>query len=254
MHFAKQADRFLCAARRLRWLALAAVVLSGPAVADLTPYAAVYKVKISILTGELRTRLTRTGDGYVAVHELEPKGVAKMFVDGGVTETASFRIGEDGIVPVHFVTSDSVSKDGIEADIRFDPEANAIVGVVNGEAVREPIEGNVHDRVSIQYALMRDLMTNAPETHYVLYEFDKFKPLEVTRAGRKEIDVPAGRFDAIGIRHQSEGSSRVTTLWCVEELDYLPAMIEQHRDGKLTFRATLEEYEAGNVAVATRQR
>lgn len=224
-------------------LALVSLLVCAPALAELTPHAAVYKVKISILTGELRTQLSRTEDGYVAVHELEPKGMAKLFVDGGVEEMAGFTLTDGGIVPKHFATSDSVSSDAIEADVRFDHEAKTIVGTLNGEPVDQPFEGNVHDRVSIQYALMHDLMTNTSDPSYTLYEFDEFKSLEITLAGRKEVRVPAGRFDAVGIRHQSEGSSRVTTLWCVEELDYLPAVIEQHRKGKLNFRATLEAYE-----------
>jgi hypothetical protein len=39
------------------------------------------------------------------------------------------------------------------------------------------------------------------------------------------------------------GSSRVTTLWCVPELEYLPVIIEQHRKGKLNLRAVLASYE-----------
>jgi len=36
----------------------------------------------------------------------------------------------------------------------------------------------------------------------------------------------------------------VTTLWCVEELGYVPVLIEQHRKGKLRMRAELQTYTA----------
>ena len=49
-------------------------------------------------------------------------------------------------------------------------------------------------------------------------------------------------FRAVGIQHQAENSSRITTLWCVEELGYLPAVIERHRKGKLQMRALLKTY------------
>ena len=55
--------------------------------------------------------------------------------------------------------------------------------------------------------------------------------------------VPYGRFEATGIQHQAEGSSRITTLWVVEELGYLPVIIEQHRKGKLQVRAVLTDYQ-----------
>jgi hypothetical protein len=32
-------------------------------------------------------------------------------------------------------------------------------------------------------------------------------------------------------------------LWCVEELGFLPVLIEQHRKGKLRVRASLRKYE-----------
>jgi len=38
------------------------------------------------------------------------------------------------------------------------------------------------------------------------------------------------------------GSKRITTMWCVEALDYLPVIIEQHRKGKLKMRAVLSSY------------
>jgi hypothetical protein len=64
----------------------------------------------------------------------------------------------------------------------------------------------------------------------------------VSNVGEKEVKTKAGTFLAVGIQHQKEGSSRTTTLWCVKELDYLPVIIEQHRKGKLTFRASLVSY------------
>jgi hypothetical protein len=67
----------------------------------------------------------------------------------------------------------------------------------------------------------------------------------VRKIGVRKVDVPAGKFEVIGIQHQAEGSRRVTTLWCAEELDYLPVIIEQHRKGKLRVRATLNKYSPG---------
>jgi len=61
--------------------------------------------------------------------------------------------------------------------------------------------------------------------------------------GVKPVIVPFGRFEAIGIQHQATNSSRITTLWCVEELGYLPVLIEQHRKGKLRVRAVLTDYQ-----------
>ena len=71
---------------------------------------------------------------------------------------------------------------------------------------------------------------------------DEFKELEIRFLGEKEVRTRAGTFTATGVQHQRIGSSRVTTLWCVEELGYLPVLIEQHRKGKLRLKASLRSY------------
>jgi len=96
--------------------------------------------------------------------------------------------------------------------------------------------------VSIQYELMSDLISGVTDDQYTLFDIDKMRVTEVSEAGSKRIKTKAGVFDAIGVRHQKQGSSRITTLWCVEELNFLPVIIEQHRKGKVIFKATLVKY------------
>ena len=60
--------------------------------------------------------------------------------------------------------------------------------------------------------------------------------------------MPYGRFDAVGIQHQAEGSKRITTLWCAEELGYLPVLIEQSRKGEVKVRAVLRDYQPAATA------
>jgi hypothetical protein len=75
-----------------------------------------------------------------------------------------------------------------------------------------------------------------------MYEVDKLRTVNIRNIGTRQVKVRAGKFEAVGIQHQAENSSRVTTLWCVAELDYLPVIIQQHRKGKLRVEATLETY------------
>ena len=224
-------------------LLLALATQPAAAEAELTPHRAEYKVKIRGLTGRLKTELLSTADGFAATHEIKPKGLAAVFASGSIRETSEFAPGEDGVLPVHYVSNDSLSKDKTRADVSFDWDASELTGTVNDAPVETPLEGVVHDRVSIQYELMQNLSNGGTDEVYVLYDIDEFKTLLVRNIGEKRVSVPAGKFDAIGIQHQAENSSRVTTLWCVEELGYLPVVIEQHKRGKLRLRASLTEYE-----------
>jgi hypothetical protein len=204
-----------------RWipvpLAVLLLSLAMPAIAGaeqvLTPYSAEYKVKISGLSGRLTAHLRSTGGGFEATHAIKPTGLARIFTNGSITETSQF-VAADGQVKASWYRSDdSLSKGKPKAEV-----------------------------TAIQYQLMQDLLNGAPEESYILFDIDEFKTLIISNVGEREIKTPAGTFNAIGIQHQKKDSSRVTTLWCVPELGYLPALIERHRKGKLQLKASLKTY------------
>ena len=225
-------------------LAVVAAALLAPAAAgagQLTPHTAQYKVKISVVSGQLNTELRATEDGYVATHRIKPTGVSRMLTRGRISVISEFATARDGVRPVSFHEIDTIGDDP-ETDIRFDWSTNVASGTVGTEAVRLQLDGISYDNVSIQYELMHDLLNDGPSQTYVLFDVDKIRVANVRKIGTRSIETSAGRFEAVGIQHQKEGSSRTTTLWCAPQLDYLPVIIEQHRKGKVKFRATLTSY------------
>ncbi len=230
----------------LACLPLMAAATSAPAVAEkaLTPYSAEYRVRISVLSGRLTTELRPLADGYEANHVIEPRGLASVLKNGKISEQSRFTAKADGVRASWYRSEDSLSSDETSAEVTFDWSASEMAGTVNQEELRIMLDGVVHDRVAIQYQLMHDLLNGGPNERYVLFDIDEFKTLVVRMVGERELETPAGKFTAVGIQHQAENSSRVTTLWCVEELGYLPVVIEQHRKGKLRMRAELNSYAA----------
>ena len=208
----------------------------------LTPHAATYKVKISVLGGQLNTELRATPNGYAAVHEIKPTGISRMFLRGTIRETSRFDTTADGVRPREYESVDQLSRQKTNASISFDWESGEARGTVNGEEVVSVMDALAHDRVSIQYELMHDLLNGEPSPKYTMFEIDRLRPVNVSVVGKKTVTVPAGNFEVVGIQHQAEGSKRISTLWCAEELGFLPVIIEQHRKGKLRVRATLVEY------------
>lgn len=225
-------------------LILALPVLPGGALAEqlLAPYKAEYKVKISVLRGKLVTEVRRTPDGYSAHSVLRAAGIARLFVRGNIEENAWFGTRDGSVIPQRYSSVDSISSDPKVMQFEFDWERHEVVGTINDEPRVVELAGLVHDRVSIQYELMLDLLNNTPESNYTLLNEDELRPIMVSNIGTKSIKVPFGRFDAVGIQHSTENSSRVSTLWFAPELGYLPIVIEQHRDGKLRVRAVLQDY------------
>ena len=220
------------------------LVVSTPVLAEssLTPHVAQYKVKISVLGGQLNTELKATDTGFIATHRIRPTGMSRMFARGTIIEASEFHTSADGVRPSEYSSKDTISRDKSDVSIRFNWDTGEAYGTVNGEDVVSAMDSLAHDRVSIQYELMHDLLNRGPSEQYTMFEIDRLRTVNVRTIGIRQVAVPAGKFEAIGIQHQAEGSKRITTLWCAAELDYLPVIIEQHRKGKLRVRAVLSKY------------
>lgn len=209
---------------------------------ELTPYTAEYKVKISVLSGKLATEFRRTQDGYVATSTISPSGLANVFLNGFVEESSWFAVGSNGVVPDRYKSIDTLTKDQKEMNFQFDWDSGEVSGNIGDEQHVIALPGPVQDRVSIQFELMYELLNGKPADNYLMMNEEELRPIFVSNIGTKTVKVPFGKFTAVGIQHRNEDSSRVSTLWCVEELGYLPVIIEQHRDGKLRVRAVLSDY------------
>lgn len=219
-----------------------AAIAPARAEMGLTPHIAEYKVKILFLGGKLTTKLTSTEDGFRAERITTPTGMARLIKSGTIEETSVFAMASDGVRPSSYYSNDQISKKAGETRISFDWTTNEVNASHNDLEVAEVLEDLSHDRLSIQYELMYDMLNDLPTDSYVIFEVDKLRPLRVERIGEKTVKVPAGEFNVVGIRHQAEGSSRATTFWCAAELGYLPVVIERHRKGKLQMRAQLRNY------------
>jgi hypothetical protein len=237
-------------ARPVAALRASAIVVSllicigaGAVTRQLTPHTAMYEIEISVLGGTLTTVVSAAGPGYMVNSVIKPAGLSRLVAHGAIQESSFFVTDDTGVQPRQYRSIDTLATTDKYVSFDFDWRDKLVTGMVDDEEFRAVLNGRVHDRVSIQYQLMFDLLNGGASQQYSLLDGDELKHLVVKNVGKRTIKVPFGEFEAVGIQHRKEDSSRVTTLWCVEELDFLPALIEQHRDGKLVVRAALAEYE-----------
>ncbi|MEM7501049.1 MAG: DUF3108 domain-containing protein [Pseudomonadota bacterium] len=226
------------------FVALSTLCWAGAGLADtIVPHSARYKIKISIASGVLETNVREDGNEYVVESVLKPTGLARLLTSGTIEEMSRFSVGNDGVRPNVFASKDTLSKVDTFMDFAFDWEAGEVRGTVNEDEYRFALDGDIHDRVSIQYQLMHNLVVAADSKDYGLMEGDELKKLTITTSEPRRLKVPFGTFEVIGVSTQAANSKRITTLWCAEELGYLPVLIEQHRKGKRIVRAALTHYE-----------
>jgi hypothetical protein len=209
----------------------------------LVSHKAEYKIKISLLSGSLKTVVEQTDTGFAARSIIEPTGLADVVMNGSIEESSVFTSNSDGIRPLVYDSSDTLSSKEKFMHFDFNWEDDSLTGTINDENFSFELSENVHDRVSIQYELMHNLLNGKASSDYGLLDGAKLKQLQIKSIGEKKIKTPFGTFNAIGIQHSALNSSRISTLWCAEELGYLPVLIEQHRKGKRRVRAVLTNYE-----------
>lgn len=244
----KLAKRF---ASLCRLLLFSFYVSNAWAEITLVPHHAIYKVKIRVLGGEMRSGLEISGPDYRVASEVSPKGIARLITRGTIRENSHFSIVNGHVRPTLYSSSDTLSKNGHEIQMTFNWDANVAVGDRDGLPYEASLEDNVIDRASLQYTLMYDLSNNQLQAEYILIEADGLKRLAVTTKGRKSVDVPYGQYNVIGISHRAESSSRETTLWCAPTLGYLPVVIEQHRNGKMLGKIVLVDYQRSATQALT---
>jgi len=209
---------------------------------SIVAHEAFYKVRISVLGGTMRTTVTETENGFAAKSIIKPAGLAKLVMRGSIEERSEFTVGADGIRSAHYDSSDTLSRKDKFMAFDFDWANERVSGRINDQDFAFEFDGELHDRVSIQYELMYNLLNGITSGDYALLDGEKLKQLQISNIGTKTIKTPFGKFEAVGIQHRAMNSSRVSTLWCAEALGYLPVLIEQHRDGKRRVRAVLTHY------------
>ena len=233
------------AIRKILITAVLMLVIPHPATAESTlpSFTAEYRVKISVLSGRLRTSLTQIDEHYIAKSTVAARGLTHLFIHGQIQEEADFTISGGSIRPKHFGSADTLAGNDSAIAMDFDYASARAIGTRDGDPFELPINASAFDRLTIQYALMLALMHDEKPDTFMLFDNGKAKELSITYLGPETISVPYGKMAVQKVQHQTLDSNRVTTLWCAEDLAFFPVRIEQRRDGKLAMRAELVGYE-----------
>ena len=210
---------------------------------QIKPHIANYEVNVRGIKGNLDTILNTKDNIYVAKNELIASGIASIFLRGNVKESSTFSILNSEFLPASFSSIDDMSKEKKSITIHFEKNKNVISSIFNGDKKILPYDQNTFDRLSLKYALMLDLSNQNILPQYKVFEGEDIKLINVEILESKTLNVPYGEFKVIGIKNDESGSSKRSILWCAEELDYLPIVIEQYRNEKLWMQAKLSYHE-----------
>jgi hypothetical protein len=162
-----------------------------------------------------------------------PSMLARLVVGRDAVERTVFESTSDGIRPLEWTLDDGKSgKDG-DGHLTFDWNANRVSGEFEGKPVELPTQPGLQDRLSMQVAVSEDLTRGREPKSVVMVNGDSTREYAYERGATQPLDTKLGKLDTVIFESTRPGSSRVSKVWHVPSLDYLPVRAEQIRKGKV---------------------
>jgi hypothetical protein len=212
--------------RALALLALALACAAAPA-SELLPFKARYAITyegLSAGTGELQLR--QLPDGRWSYEQrLQPRRLARWLGMSRQVSRSEFRIVDGRVVPETFVSDDN------DQDISFDWQSARVAGTVGRKKFNLPTQPGLLDPLSVQVALMQELLSGRMPARFVLVDEDRIKDYLYAVDGSEVIDSVAGQQRVDIFSSRRPGSRKATYFWSAPDLGYIPLKVER-RNGK----------------------
>jgi len=221
----------------MRRLAAATLVFCGlPALsasaAELRPFTASYSITWSgISAGSATLTLEQNADGRWTYHS---HTAARGFFRLAIPELRSrsvFTIQDGKVVPELFVADDGASSSSREQELHFDWALGRVTGRFEKNAVDLPLQPGLLDSMSVQIALMNELLSARTPTRFVIVDKGRIKDYNYTAQGEDMLNTPLGEQHTVIFRSARPGSRNGTWFWCAPALGFLPVRVER-REGK----------------------
>jgi len=165
-------------------------------------------------------------DSWIYSSSSEPLGLGHLYPMRPKLRS-HLRVTDEGVQPLSFKAEGGGDSHG--ADVKFDWSAGRATGMYEGTAVDLPLKPGIQDDLSVQIAMMVELLHGRTPEHLSMIDRNSSREYRYQREGAETIATPLGQIDTIIYSSQHPGSPRVTRFWCAPSLGYLPMRVEQKR-------------------------
>ncbi len=216
--------------------------LAARAADDVQTYSATYTAEAKgkeLGTAEFSVRFIAERGVYEFKSQTTAKGFLKLAVPNPVVQRSEFRATTAGLEPLEFWYEDgSRSGDG-NVHLVFDWQRKIVTTTSKHGRKEFAIPPGAVDSGTLQVALMHDLATTGKPGRYQLTDEDSVTEYVYEDQGEAKTRTGMGELKTHAFMQQRPGSSRVNWIWVVPELKFLPARIEQRRNGEVNSAFTL---------------
>jgi len=229
------------------WLgaALAALPLLAGAVeapqAALKPFTATFSISWhGMSAGTAQLQLQRLEDGRWSYQSLSTaRGLFRLAMPAELRSRSVFSIRDGRILPDSFTADDGASSTSKDQELHFDWNAGRVTGVAEKRRVDLPLKPGVLDTMSVQIALMHELLAGNTPRYFVLVDKDRIKDYNYSAQGEEVLDTPIGQHRTLVFRSSRPGSNTGTYFWCAPELGFLPLKVERREGSKVQWSMSL---------------
>jgi len=201
--------------------------------AELQPFTASFAITWhGMSAGTAQVQLQRLADGRWSYQSISTaRGLFRLAMPAELHSRSLFTIRDDHIVPEQFTAEDGTSGTGKDQDVRFDWNAGRVTGTAERRRVDLPLQPGLLDSLSVQVALMHELLSGRTPKYFVLLDKDKVKDYNYTAQGEENLQTVLGERHTVIFRSARPGSADGTFFWCAPDMGYLPLKVER-REGK----------------------
>lgn len=192
-------------------------------------------------------RLTRTLSCDGAACEFRSKGrtvgLADLLLRGRIDEFTRFRMDDSGgLQPRDYSYRQRARGDNDEyVRLFFNPSSGRVTSR-GDEKWESHIDGEVMDELLSQLRLMLAVRAGETEMEFSVVEGDGAEDVyQFEVVGEEKLEIAAGTFEAIKVQRVGGSERRTTEMWFAPDLEYIPLVVKQSRDGGDSYTATLTE-------------
>jgi hypothetical protein len=230
-------------------LACGSVQAQGAPEPGLRPFTASYSVNGKAGSAEIKLEQLADGSWSYQQRIRVNSFLARLFLPSELSQRSLFTLLDNRVTPLQFTADEGAGRSSRDQKLDFDWNRGRVTGTFERKTVDLPTQSGLLDSLSVQVAMMIELMAGRVPQRFVLVDKGRIKDYLYTHEGNEVLrTTEMGEHRTVIYRSSRVGSGKSTVFWCAPELGYLPLKVER-RDGRsVDYTLNLKSVEFGGPA------
>lgn len=184
--------------------------------------------------------LARQADGsWSYVSRNNARGMFRAVFPDELTQVSRLQVEAGQVRPLSYRGDDGSADQSRDVALDFDWPRRRVTGVAEKKPVDLELQPGLQDVMSVQIALIVDLLAGRKPSGYNLVDKDRIKDYVYTDEGKARVGTVLGTLDTVVWSSHRPNSDRVTRVWYAPSLGYAPVKAERRRGAKLEWSMRL---------------